>query len=278
MISREPTCDLSVVVPVYRNRETVKELRHRVQRVSGDSGLSHEVVFVNDACPEGSLEVLERLVKEVAHTVVLDLRENVGQHAAVLAGLAHCQGRWVVIMDADLQDPPEAIPRLLQAAQEETTAVFAGRRGRYESSLRLLFSRIFKWVLHLTCGVPADAGIFVALRSELAQELLRLRTRRPSIVAMIGCTSRNMISIPVERSRRTQGSSAYNSWGRWKSAIRALLCVFEHSSFPPSLPYVQAHDPVARRLDYPHRGVFAHGGTDPPRLDSSRSCRRRDAA
>jgi glycosyltransferase involved in cell wall biosynthesis len=253
MISRESDCDLSLVVPVYRNRETLRELRDRVQRVCQQNGWSHELVFVDDACPDGSFEVLQRLVQEVPQTTVLQLRRNVGQHAAVLAGLAHCRGRWVVIMDADLQDPPEAIPRLLQAAQAETTAVFAGRRGRYESSLRLWSSRIFKWLLHLACGVPADAGIFVALRSELVQELVRLRTRRPSIVAMIGCTSRNMISVPVERSRRPRGSSAYSSWGRWKSALRALLCVFEHSWFPPPLPYLQAHDPVARRLDYPHR-------------------------
>jgi hypothetical protein len=108
--------------------------------------------------------------------------------------------------------------------------------------------------------VPADAGIFVAVRAELVQELLEFRTRRPSIVAMIGCTNRNVISIPVERSCRTRGSSAYNSWGRWKSALRALLCVLEHGTFPSSLPYLQEQDPVAQRLDHPHQSVFAELG------------------
>jgi glycosyltransferase involved in cell wall biosynthesis len=218
---------VSVVVPVYRNAETLPELYRRLRRTLEVQQLSFEMLFVDDACPVGSLAVLESLARSDSRVTVLALAENVGQHRAVLAGLAYARGDWAVVMDADLQDPPEAIPPLLAKGQEGFAAVFAGRRGWYESPMRLLTSRVSKGLLHLLTGIPADAGIFVAMNRVMVTRLLTLGGPHPMIVAMIGCAGLPMVSIPVVRARRPTGSSAYNSWGRLKSGWRAIAWVLD---------------------------------------------------
>ena len=214
--------DLSVVVPVYRNADTLEELHRRLGRTLDHAGLGFEIVFVDDACPEGSRSVIERLASGDPRVTGIYLSENGGQQRAVLRGLSRARGEWAVVMDGDLQDPPEAIPDLLQAGQPDALAVFAGRRGSYESSFRLLTSRLFKLTLHLLCGVPSDAGLFVALRRPAVDRLLALPRRCPFVVAMVGAARVPMVSIPVVRARRPSGGSAYGTWRRLKSAASAF--------------------------------------------------------
>jgi polyisoprenyl-phosphate glycosyltransferase len=217
--------DVSIVVPVYRNEDTLQELHRRLCQVLEDHQLGFELLFVDDACPAGSLNVLTSLARQDPRIAVLVFETNRGQHQAVLAGLSYARGRWTVVMDADLQDPPEAIPDLLAKGEEGFATVFAGRRGRYESSWRLLTSRIFKNLLHFLCGVPPDAGIFLAMNQRMQESLLAMKGPSPFIVAMIGCTGWLTTSIPVARASRPSGQSAYSSWGRLRSAWRAIAWV-----------------------------------------------------
>jgi glycosyltransferase involved in cell wall biosynthesis len=226
--------DLSVVLPVYHNRETLRALHENLSAVLGRLGGGYELIFVNDACPEGSGHVLEQMARDDARVAVLTLERNMGQQRAVLTGLRRARGRWVVVMDADLQDPPEAIPALLDAGQMSTAgqppaaAVFAGRRGRYESPLRLLTSRMFKRAMRFLCGVPADAGLYVAMNREMIKRVLALDNPRPHLVAMIGCAGLPVVSIPVRRAERTAGRSAYTSWDRFEVAWDALTWTLAH--------------------------------------------------
>jgi hypothetical protein len=104
--------------------------------------------------------------------------------------------------------------------------VFAGRRGRYESRARLLTSRLHKRTLSLLAGVPPDAGIFVVLERSVVDRLLAMQTRRrPSLVAMIGCTGALMRSVPVERAPRHEGESSYSPLGRLRMGWRAVAWV-----------------------------------------------------
>ena len=216
--------ELTVVVPVYRNAAMLAGLHQRLIAVL-EPLVPFEVLFVDDCCPEGSRAVLERLAAADLRVAVLVLDRNVGQHRAVLAGLACARGEWVVTMDGDLQDPPEAIPDLLRAARAGAPAVFAGRRGAYESPGRLATSRLFKRLLHRLCGVPVDAGLFVLLHRSLVSRLLELGGPRPFVVAMIGCTGVPSVSIPVSRIPRPSGASSYNGWDRLISAASALVWV-----------------------------------------------------
>ncbi len=214
--------NVSVVVPVYRNVDTLSELYRRLCQTLESLVSVFEVIFVDDACPDGSMAVLESLAQNDPRVGVLVLERNVGQQRAVLAGLAHALGEWIVIMDADLQDPPEVIPALLAKGQDGFAAVFAGRRGKYESSSRLLCSRLFKGLLHLLTGVPADAGIFVAFNRLMLGRILAMGGRNPHVVAMIGCARLPLTSIPVIRAQRPSGNSAYTFKGRLKSGWRAI--------------------------------------------------------
>jgi glycosyltransferase involved in cell wall biosynthesis len=181
-----------------------------------------EIIFVEDACPSGSLVVLQRLALRDSRVAVISLAQNVGQHRAVLIGLGYARGKSIVLLDADLQDPPEAIPFLLRGLNGGAAAVFAGRRGAYESIPRLASSFVFKVLLHLLAGVPADAGMFVAFDRRVADRLLAYRPRWPFVVAMIGGTGLPLASIPIRRDRRPSGRSAYTPWDRFRVGIQTL--------------------------------------------------------
>jgi len=217
---------LSVVVPVYRNADTLRELHSRMSEALDGVARSREIVYVNDGCDEGSGELLSEIAVSDRSVAVLDNATNLGQHEAVLKGLERSRGAWTVVLDADLQDPPEAIAELLTAATPGVEAVFAGRRGAYESPLRLLTGRVHRALLRVAAGSPADAGMFVALSRRMVERLREMRRlmprRSPHVVAMIGCSGLPAVSVPVERSRRPGGGSAYSSWGRVRAALRAI--------------------------------------------------------
>jgi hypothetical protein len=254
--------DVSIILPVYRNADTLEKLHGRISQALGSQKLSFEMICVIDACPSGSQSVIEGLAQRDARVRGFELRRNCGQHAAVLVGLAQSQAPWTVIMDADLQDPPEAIPVLLARAQETegVAAVFASRRGRYESLGRHFTSRLFKALIRYLCNVPPGAGIFVAINSTTRETLLAMKGPYPFIVAMIGCTGLPLESVPVMRSPRENGSSAYSAWGRLKSGWRAVWwavswkCrkVFGERTTPGgSLPAGRWLNQISRRIPDP---------------------------
>ncbi len=215
---------ISVVIPVYRNAATLRALATELSGVLTPLMLPYELVFVVDACPEGSLDELREMAKLDTHIKVLALARNLGQNWAILAGLACAQGDVLITMDADLQDPPAAIPKLLEALHEDTGAVFAGRRGRYESGTRLLTSMAFKKTLHWLSGrrIPADAGLFVAMRKEAVDRVLAYRTRAPYLISLLGHTGLALKSIPIERPPSREGQSGYTFAKRLRVAWRAL--------------------------------------------------------
>jgi polyisoprenyl-phosphate glycosyltransferase len=216
---------ISVIVPSYLNAETLHELHERVRDTLERHCLSYEIIFVDDASPDSSMSILDCIAQRDEHVLIISLEKNIGQHHAALAGLTYCRGEWAIIMDADLQDAPEAIPHLLLKGQEGFAAVFAGRRGRYDSGIRLLTSRLFKRLIHRLCGVPRDAGMFIAMHRTLIDHLLMMSEQNPSLPAMIGCVGLPMISVPIERAKRPFGKSAYNFQLRLKNAWHSLSCI-----------------------------------------------------
>jgi len=218
---------LSVVVPVFRNEDTLRELHTRLCGVLEARGATFELILVDDASPDRASEILAELAGVHAGTAVITMERNVGQQWAVLAGLRHGRGEWTAIMDADLQDRPESLAVLLDAIDEGVDVVCAGRRGVFQSLPRMVTSKAFKWLLHVVTGLPADAGIFMVMRRRVVGDVLQLRTGRPHVLCMVGCTGSRAISVPVERERRAGGVSAYSTRARLGAGVRALRCVFE---------------------------------------------------
>jgi glycosyltransferase involved in cell wall biosynthesis len=217
--------DVSVVVPVYHNAETLGDLHARVATALKEAKLTHELILVDDACTAGSARVIDDLARSDEKVRAVHLAKNSGQHRALLAGLRIAQGRWAVFMDADLQDPPEAIPTLIEEGERGNPVVFAGRRGRYESRSRMLSAKVYRTLLHFVSGLPRDAGAFIAINRETIDRLLALRGPAPFIPTMIWCTGMPLTSIPIERSLRPRGASSYSSFRRLGSARRAFAWI-----------------------------------------------------
>ncbi len=213
--------DVSVVAPVYRNRDTLIELHHRVGAVLDRAGKSWELVLVDDCGPDESRSEIDRLAGLDPRVVAVQRERRGGQHRALVTGIAASRGAAVVTLDADLQDPPEALPLLLDRLIE-APVVYAGRRGTYQSAYRHATSRVFKWAIGLVAGMPSDAGAFLALDRPAADAIARFRTRTPFVPAMAALLGRGCTSVGVERSPRARGTSAYSSGRRLGAGVSAL--------------------------------------------------------
>jgi len=213
---------VAVVVPVYGNAPTLPELVRRLA-VALD-GHDWTVRLVVDASPDDSAAVAGRLAAQDQRVVAQVLPRNLGQHGALAAGLAADPDADVwVCLDADLQDPPEAVPALLArycAAGPPVAAVFAGRRGSYETALRLASGRLHRAVLARLTGLPPDAGAFLLLGPAARAEVLRLQA--PSLVAAVGAARLPTASVPVQRAERTSGRSAWTGRARLAQSVRTL--------------------------------------------------------
>jgi glycosyltransferase involved in cell wall biosynthesis len=207
------------VVPVHRNAATLAELVARLS--SALAGRDWQVRLVVDASPDDSAQVAGRLAADPRVRVTV-LERNVGQHRALALGLAACPDAqaWVCL-DADLQDPPEAVPLLLdRLAAGGAEAVFAGRRGAYEGPLRLLTGRAHRAVLARLTGLPPDAGAFLALGPRARDAVLTAQA--PSLVAAIGAARLPVTSVPVRRDAREQGASSWTARARLRQSVRTL--------------------------------------------------------
>ena len=218
--------EISVVLPVYRNRDTLEALHGRLAATLEPHGANLEFIFVNDACPSGSAEVLVRLARLDSRVRLLTHERNLGQRLAVWHGLAAARGELIVTMDADLQDRPESIPLLLNRLRAGGVgAVFAGRRGEYQGRLRMVASRGFKALLSRLTGLPADAGTFVVLTRDARDRMLRIEAPSPHLPALLRATGVRLASVGLEREPRRSGESAYSEWTRitlaWKDLVTA---------------------------------------------------------
>ena len=209
---------VAVVVPVYGNEATLAELARRLHAAVPAA----RIRFVVDASPDDSAAVAGELATADSRIAVTVLERNVGQHRALVVGLAAepAAGAWVCL-DADLQDPPEAVPLLLERlAVGDVAAVFAGRRGDYESRLRLITGRAHRALLARMTGLPPDAGAFLAL-GPAAREAV-LAAQAPSLVAALGTSGLALASVPVARAERPVGTSAWSMRARLRQSLRTL--------------------------------------------------------
>ena len=218
--------DVDVVVPVHGNAPTLEHLHHRLDAALGPR--LRTVVYVDDASPDDSGAVLGALAERDPRVRLVVRPANGGQHRALLDGLRASTADWVVTIDADLQDPPEAVPVLLATGEQRRAGmpapvVFAGRHGRYESRGRLATSRAFKRLLGLLTGVPADASSFMALPRRVVDAVLALEGPAPFLTAMVAATGAPSTSVRVARAAAER--SGYSGAARLRSALAALRWV-----------------------------------------------------
>lgn len=223
-----PTCStakpndvLSWVVPLFRTATALPELLRRIEETSARCRVEPEIILVDDACPDGSGARARDLALNSLATRVVQLPWNHGQDAALREGLRCCRGDWAILLDGDLQDPPEAAAQLL-SARHGTDAVFASREGRYEGRIRLATSFLYRRCLERLGGFPRGACLFVLLGRPLIDEIAATHSARISLLAPLSRRGIVSTSVPVQRSVRPHGRSSYSSLARSRKAARAL--------------------------------------------------------
>ncbi|GAP65642.1 glycosyl transferase [Mizugakiibacter sediminis] len=204
--------DISVLVPVYCCADCLHELCARVDKALTAITQRYEIVLVCDGSPDDSWQVIEQLARSDAHVRGLLLSRNFGQHYAISAGLDRCEGEWVVVMDCDLQDRPEEIPRLYAKAQEGYDIVFGARARRQDGLLKRWLSRIFYAVLNYLSSADFDArtanfGIF---HRRVVDAIRRMPEKTRFFPVQVKWVGFRRCAIEVEHGAREHGSSSYD--------------------------------------------------------------------
>lgn len=171
--------ELSVVLPVYNEEQALPLLMPRLKSVLGSLHLPYEVIFVDDGSTDGSARYIRELCEQDCTVKLLTLSRNFGHHVALTAGLDHASGGKVVLMDADLQDEPETIPRFFEIAKGGYQVVYASRFNRQERPLKRWLSRLYHRLLRRLAAldIPVDAGIFCLMDREVVSALRHLSER-----------------------------------------------------------------------------------------------------
>ena len=217
--------ELSVVVPVYGCRDCLQELHRRLTAALGGVTNDYELVYVDDRSPDGSWNTLKAIAAADPRVKAIRLSRNFGQHNAITAGLAASQGRWTVVMDCDLQDPPEEIPRLYEAAAQGHDMVLARRKVRSHSALRQLLARAYFWLLNTFAGTQIDPsfGTFSILSRKVVDAYLSLGDRDRHYLFVLRWLGFDQGTIHFEQAARASGRSSYTLGRLTRHAIRGVV-------------------------------------------------------
>ncbi len=217
--------DLSVVVPVYGCRDCLAPLHQRLVDAIAPINSSFEIVFVDDRSPDGAWTVLEDLASADARVKAIRLSRNFGQHAAITAGLAASDGVWTVVMDCDLQDPPEAIPRLLERARQGFDLVLAKRQQRAQSQVRQALARVYFKVLNTFMGTHLDGsyGTFSVLSRKVVDAYLSLGDQDRHYLFVLNWLGFAQGTIDIEQAERAAGQSSYTLGRLLRHAVAGVF-------------------------------------------------------
>ncbi len=210
---------LTVVIPVYNSERTIGPLVERLQECL--VGRSFEVVLVNDGSADGSEAICQQLADQYAPVQFISLRRNFGEFNAVLCGLNHAGGDYVVIIDDDFQNPPEAILTLIETAE---TGQYDVVYSRYDQKQHHWFRNVGSWLVNTlttySIGKPHDLYLssFKLIRHEVVEEIIRYRGPYPYIDGLIFRVTRNVGHVTVPHSARAEGRSSYT--------VRKLIALF----------------------------------------------------
>jgi undecaprenyl-phosphate 4-deoxy-4-formamido-L-arabinose transferase len=204
---------ISVIIPVYNEEENLEELGQRLVRTLGEMSRPFEVIFVDDGSSDRSWELLTGLhASHPDHIRAIQFHRNFGQHQAVFAGLSAARGKIMVTLDADLQNPPEEIPKLVAKIEEGYDAVGGWRENRRDSWLRRLPSALVNRVMSWVTGVRLrDYGCMLrAYRREVVDSINQCNESSSFIPALANLYARRVAEIPVGHAERERGQSKYN--------------------------------------------------------------------
>lgn len=203
---------LSVIVPIYNEEEVIHTLFERLQGVLSQLTMGYEIVFVNDGSSDSSLEKIEDLVKRNRLLRVICFSRNFGHQNAVIAGLEHCNGDCAVVIDADLQDPPELIISMLAEWEKGFHVVYGQRirrRGEswFKKTTAMLFYRLLADISQV--NIPINTGDFRLIDRKVIEVLKQMPEKNKFIRGMVAWVGFKQKAVLFERQERIAGKTKY---------------------------------------------------------------------
>ena len=205
--------EISVVVPVFNEEENVNELYRRCTSALSQITPSFEVICVDDGSSDGTFDKLSQLHYQDSRLKVITLSRNFGHQPALLAGLSEARGRYIAIIDGDLQDPPEMIEKLYkQLTQHKYDVAYAVRTKRKEGlpkkAAYWLFYRLLSFLSQST--IPLDSGDFCVMKRKVLQEMLHMPEQSLFLRGIRSWVGFRQIGVEIERDERQEGTPKYN--------------------------------------------------------------------
>ena len=204
--------DLSVVIPVYNEKDSLPELIDRCLAACKKTTRSSEIILVDDGSRDGSRDIISQAADRHPEVIGVILNRNYGQHAAVFAGLDQSKGKIVVTLDADLQNPPEEIPKLVREMDRGVDVVGTVRENRQDTVFRRNASALVNRIVRRTTGVMMhDYGCMLrAYRRSIVDAMLQCRERSTFIPILANSFAGSTAEIPVRHAPREKGESKYS--------------------------------------------------------------------
>lgn len=221
--------EISVVIPVYKNEECISELTRQISDSLKE--FDWELILVNDCSPDNSWSAIKEAVQKNRNITGINLRKNSGQDLAILAGLNHAKGQWIVIMDDDLQHSPYDIPKLYAQAQKGFDVVYADFKQKKQKLWKNIGSWLNGKVSEIALGKPKGIYLspFKIINCNVVKDMCKLNNLFPYIDGLIFQITRNITQISIEHHKREYGKSNFTLL---KSIQVFLRMMFGFSTFP----------------------------------------------
>ena len=220
-----PVPYISVVSPVYKAEKILPVLCKRLTAVLDGMERSYEIILVCDGSPDGSWEVMDTLVRQYPRLTIVKLSRNFGQHYATTAGMDLARGEWTVVMDCDLQDQPEEIPRLLEKTFDGYDIVVARRMNRQHSWWKRTTSTLFFKVFSLLSGFKLDSsvGSFRIMSRSVVDGFCSMRESYRMFAGLIEWLGFRTGFIDVQHAARYEGASSYDLRRLLRMALDGMI-------------------------------------------------------
>ncbi|HOO54503.1 MAG TPA: glycosyltransferase family 2 protein [Methanothrix sp.] len=206
--------EFSIVIPVFNSEDTLDELQSRIKSVFSQITDRYELILVDDCSMDNSWDKLKQLHKINDNVKIIHLVRNFGQHNAILCGLNYCSGNYVIIMDDDLQHPPEEIPKLIQKISEDYMVVYGKYEIKRHGILQNILSNIFQEFIHYILKIPKHVYItsFAIFKKETVKNVTSFRSSYVFLPALISksVSTNKITNVNVQHNERLYGTSNYN--------------------------------------------------------------------
>lgn len=203
---------VSFVIPCYRSEQTLPKVIAEIEeKMNTLKQYQYDIFLINDCSPDNTMGVIRRLCEEYAHIRGMGFSRNFGQHAALMAGLRHSDGDYVVCLDDDGQTPANEVDKLLDKLEEGYDAVYAKYEHKQHSGFRNLGSRVNERMTRVMLGKPPELYIssYFAVKRFVVEDMIRYENSYPYVIGLVLRATRNIANVPVNHRERESGTSGY---------------------------------------------------------------------